>query len=152
MRWASARIRPFLVTASPPTNVAGLPPSRRSGARPSPIHTGAAALLGDGGGMLRLPPADDIVPVILAAVALGPTLVVVPSVDRARLEANRLRRAGLGVALAPQEWAAAAAGADVVIGPRAAAWAPCPDLARDRRRRRARRVAAGGAQPDVARP
>src|SRR6187455_1297575 len=27
VRWASARIRPFLVTSSPPTNVTGLPPS-----------------------------------------------------------------------------------------------------------------------------
>ncbi len=129
VRWASARIRPFLVTASPPTNVGGLPPSRRTGARPAPVHAGAAELLASGGGMLRLPPADDVVPVLLAAIAYGPTLVVTPSVDRARLEANRLRRAGLGVALAPQEWAAAAAGADVVIGARAAAWAPCPDLA-----------------------
>ncbi len=129
VRWASARIRPFLVTASPPTNVAGLPPSRRTGSRPAPVHAEGAALLARGGGMLRLPPADDVVPVLLAAVALGPTLVVVPSVDRARLEANRLRRAGLGVALVPQEWAAGAAGADVVIGARAAAWAPCPDLA-----------------------
>ena len=93
------------------------------------MHAGAADLLAGGGGMLRLPPADDVVPVLLAAVALGPTLVVVPSVDRARLEANRLRRAGLGVALAPQDWALAAAGVDVVIGARAAAWAPCPDLA-----------------------
>ena len=67
--------------------------------------------------------------VVLAAVALGPTLVVVASVDAARLEANRLRRAGLGVALAPQEWALAAAGTDVVIGARAAVWAPCPGLA-----------------------
>ena len=129
VRWASVRIRPFLVTSSPPTNVAGLPPSRRTGARPAPVHTGAAELLAGGGGMLRLPPADDVVAVLLAAVALGPTLVVVPSVDRARLEANRLRRAGLGVALAPQDWALAAAGVDVVIGARAAAWAPCPDLA-----------------------
>ncbi|HEU4842375.1 MAG TPA: hypothetical protein VFT09_13070 [Ilumatobacteraceae bacterium] len=129
VRWAAARIRPFLVTASPPTNVAGLPPPRRTGARPAPVHAGAAELLASSGGMLRLPPADDVVPVLLAAVACGPTLVVTPSVDRARLEANRLRRAGLAVALAPQEWAAAAAGADVVIGARAAAWAPCPDLA-----------------------
>jgi primosomal protein N' (replication factor Y) len=127
--WASVRLRPFLVTASPPTNVAGLPPSRRTGSRVAPVHAGAADLLARGGGMLRLPPADDVVPVLLAAVALGPTLVVVPSVDRARLEANRLRRAGLGVAMPPQEWAAAAAGADVVIGARAAVWAPCPDLA-----------------------
>jgi primosomal protein N' (replication factor Y) len=56
-------------------------------------------------------------------------LVIVPAVDQARLLATRLRRAGLSVALHPQEWAAAAAGVDVVIGARAAAWAPCPDLA-----------------------
>jgi len=129
VRWASVRIRPFLVTASPPSNVTGLPPSRRTGTRPAPAHAGAAELLAAGGGMLRVPPADDVVPVLLAAVALGPTLVVTPSVERARLEANRSRRAGLGVALVPQDWALAAAGVDVVIGARAAAWAPCPDLA-----------------------
>ena len=129
VRWASVRLRPFLVTASPPTNVVGLPPARRTGARPAPTHAGAAAVLAGGGGMLRLPPADDVVPVLLAAVALGPTLVIVPAADRARLEANRLRRAGLGVALAPQDWALATAGVDVVVGARAAAWAPCADLA-----------------------
>jgi primosomal protein N' (replication factor Y) len=128
VRWASVRLRPFLVTASPPTNVTGLPPSRRSGLAPAPVHPGAAALLPRGGGMLRLPPADDVVPVLLAAAGVGPTLVVVPSVERARLEAARLRRAGVSVALVPQEWAAAAAGVDVVIGARAAAWAPSPDL------------------------
>lgn len=129
VRWASARLRPFLVTASPPTLVAGLPPSRRTGAAPAPAHPGAAELLARGGGMLRHPPADDVIPVVLAAVALGPTLVVTPSIDGARLGANRLRRAGLSVALAPQEWALAAAGTDVVIGARAAIWAPCPGLA-----------------------
>jgi primosomal protein N' (replication factor Y) len=35
----------------------------------------------------------------------------------------------LSVAVVPREWAQAAAGADVVIGARAAAWAPCPELA-----------------------
>ena len=75
VRWAAARLRPFLVTASPPTNVAGLPAPRRTGLAPSPIHDGAAGLLAAGGGMLRLPPADDVVPVLLAAVALGPVLV-----------------------------------------------------------------------------
>jgi primosomal protein N' (replication factor Y) len=62
-------------------------------------------------------------------VARGPVLVVVPSVDRARLEAARLRRAGLAVAVAPTEWAAGAGGVDVVIGARAAAWAPCAGMA-----------------------
>jgi primosomal protein N' (replication factor Y) (superfamily II helicase) len=59
----------------------------------------------------------------------GPLLAAVASVERARLEAIHLRRVGLSVAVVPQEWARAAAGVDVVIGARAAAWAPCPDLA-----------------------
>jgi primosomal protein N' (replication factor Y) len=129
VRWAAVRLRPFLVTASPPTNVAGLPGPRRTGLVPSPSHEAAAGLLAAGGGMLRLPPADDVVPVVLAAVARGPVLTIVPSVDQARLVATRLRRAGLTVALHPQEWAAGAAGVDVVIGARAAAWAPCPGVA-----------------------
>ena len=29
----------------------------------------------------------------------------------------------------PDDWAAAMGGVDVVIGPRSAAWAPCPDMA-----------------------
>jgi primosomal protein N' (replication factor Y) len=129
VRWAATRLRPFLVTASPPTNVSGLPPPRRSWLLPSPSHDGAAALLATGGGLLRLPPAADVVPVLLAAVARGPVLVIAPAVDQARLLATRLRRAGLTVALQPHEWAAAAAGVDVVIGARAAAWAPCAELA-----------------------
>jgi primosomal protein N' (replication factor Y) len=59
----------------------------------------------------------------------GPTLVVVPSLERAGVLAERLRRAGGGVALIPDEWPQARAGAAVVIGSRAAAWGPCPDLA-----------------------
>ena len=129
MRWAAGRLRPFLVTASPPGNVAALPPPRRTGLSPAPVHEAAARLLAGGGGMLRLPPAADVLPVLLTAVALGPTLVVVPSVDRARLDATRLRRAGLTVAVVPGDWAAAASGVDVVIGSRAAAWAPCPEIA-----------------------
>jgi primosomal protein N' (replication factor Y) len=129
VRWAAGRLRPFLVTASPPANVPNLPPPRRTGRTPTPRDDGAACLLADGGGMLRLPPSADVIPVLLAAATLGPTLVVVPSVDRARLEATRLRRAGLTVAFVPGEWAAAAAGVDVVIGARAAAWAPCPGMA-----------------------
>lgn len=133
VRWASARLRPFLVAASPPVNVAGLPPAQRSRAHPQPVHTATAGLLAAGSdaapAMLRLPPNDDVVPVVAAAVSRGPTLAVMPSVERARIEAARLRRVGLTVALVPQEWARAAAGVDVVIGARAAAWAPCPGLA-----------------------
>lgn len=129
VRWAASRLRPFLVTASPPTNVGGVPGPRRSAVTPAPVDDAAAGLLALGGGMLRVTPTADVVPVLLAAAALGPVLVVTPSVDRARLEAARLRRAGVSVALVPNEWAAAAGGVDIVIGARAAAWAPCPSLA-----------------------
>jgi len=70
-----------------------------------------------------------VLPVIVAATHRGPVLVVLPAIERARLEAARLRRAGLSVALVPQDWARAAGGVDVVVGARLAAWAPCPGLA-----------------------
>ena len=128
VRWAAGRLRPFLVAASPPVHVAGLPPVRRTGGRPEPASQPASSLLASGGGMLRIVPSDDVAPILLAAAAAGPTLVVVASVDQARMQAIRLRRAGLTVAVVPGEWALAAAGVDVVIGARAAAWAPCPGL------------------------
>ncbi len=65
--------------------------------------------------------------------------------------ASALARRGLGVAVVPRQWALAAAGVDVVIGARGAAWAPCPQLGVAIVDRRARRDPAGGAQPDVAR-
>ena len=50
---------------------------------------------------MRRPPSADPIPVVLAAAAVGPTLVVTPSVDEARLLGARLRRAGLSVAVVP---------------------------------------------------
>ena len=151
VRWAAGRLRPFLVAASPPANVGALPPERRTKVAVEPAHRDAADLLVAGGGMLRLPPTEDVLPVLAAAARLGPLLVIVPSVDRARIDATRLRRAGLAVALVPQEWAQAAAGVDVVIGARAAAWAPCRDLAASSsstsRRSRCRRSAARRGTP-----
>ena len=58
----------------------------------------------------------------------GNALILVPSVSGARHLGLRLRRAGLPVAILPRDWAQARAGA-VVVGSRAAAWAPVPDLA-----------------------
>jgi primosomal protein N' (replication factor Y) len=81
------------------------------------------------GGVLRLPPSADPLPCVYSAAAVGPTLVVVPALDQARLMGARLRRAGLTVAVVPDEWAAAAGGVDIVIGPRSAAWSPCPEIA-----------------------
>ena len=130
VRWAAGRLRPFLVAASPPRNVGGLPAARSDNtATPGPADDPARRALTSGGGALRLPPSDDIVPAIVAASRLGPTLVVVPSTERATTVGWQLRRAGLHVAVVPSEWARAAAGVDVVVGARAAAWAPCPGLA-----------------------
>jgi primosomal protein N' (replication factor Y) len=102
---------------------------RRTGAAPSPASPATRELLANGGGVLRLPPRVDVMPTLLAAVGFGPTLVVAPERDMVALLATRLRRAGVSVAVVPDDWAMAAGGVDVVIGTRSAAWAPCPDLA-----------------------
>ena len=128
IRWAGRR-RHFLQAASPPRNVTRLPDERRTGSVVEPRSPASSRILADGGGVLRLPPTSDPMPAVLSAVALGPALVIEPAVDRAMLLAARLRRSGLTVALVPDDWPAAAGGVDVVIGSRAAAWAPCRGLA-----------------------
>ena len=132
-RWAAVRwagpLRAFLVSASPPRAVVALPAPAHGGRVPEPVHASARALVRAGGGVLRHPPAGDIVPIVLAACTLGPSLVIMPSVSAARLLASRLRRTGRTVALLPNDWAAAGGGVDVVIGARAAAWAPCAGMA-----------------------
>ena len=75
-----------------------------------------------------LPPATSPIDAIVAAAVVGPTLVVMPTVARAEAMAAALARRGLRVAVVPRQWARAAAGVDVVIGARGAAWAPCPEL------------------------
>jgi primosomal protein N' (replication factor Y) len=128
VRWAGRR-RHFLQAASPTRNVERLPSERRTGAILEPRSPASTRILGEGGGVLRLPPSSDPMPAVLSAVALGPTLVIEPAVDLATLLAARLRRSGLTVALVPDDWSSAAGGVDVVIGSRGAAWAPCPGLA-----------------------
>jgi len=85
--------------------------------------------LAAGRAILRLAPAGDLLPVVLGAAALGPVLVVTPSLALAEELGARARGVGVPVALVPQDWAQAAAGAPIVMGARGAAWAPCPDLA-----------------------
>lgn len=128
IRWV-ARRRHFLQAASPQRAVTGVPGLRRSGAVMEPRSPASTAIFESGGGVLRLPPASDPMPAVFSAASIGPALVVVPSVDQARLLAARLRRSGWSVALLPDDWAAAAGGVDLVIGSRIAAWAPCPGLA-----------------------
>jgi primosomal protein N' (replication factor Y) (superfamily II helicase) len=128
-RWAGRPV-PLLRSASPDQAVKGIP---RLPARPAPPATTvasgdvaalAAEALALDVAVVRLPPAADPFPLLLAAAATGPALVVSPSVAMARHLGLRLRRAGVPVALLPRDWAAARAGTATVLGTRVAAWAP----------------------------
>jgi primosomal protein N' (replication factor Y) len=126
-RWAGRRV-PFLRAASPPRMVAGIPAPRAR----APVPAGPADVFDDafddGVCVVRTPPADDGVSLALAGCRRGDTLVVVADMARARRLAVALRRAGVIVALGPDEWATAAGGA-TVVGTRSAVWLPMPQLA-----------------------
>jgi len=129
-RFGAGRLRPFLVTASPPTMVRAVRPR----AEPSPGELAGAShaarrLLADGGGVIRTTPSDDPFPIVLAAAELGPVLVVQPSLAAHGPLAQRLAELGVGAAVLPEAWAAAAGGAAAVIGGRRAVWAPMPAIA-----------------------
>jgi len=138
-RWAARRwvgpVSGFLATASSPTMVEALPIVRPAAGPPAASSVPVdprfeAAVSPDPAGrpaIVRLPPGDDPVPLLLAAARRGDTLVLVPTADRADRLARRLRRAGMPVASMPRDWARAAIGG-VVVGSRAAAWAPVGDL------------------------
>lgn len=128
-RWAG-RPSALLGTASPPGAVRALPPPAAPAAA-APAAIGAVAALAREGlelprALLRLPPAADPLPVVLAALERGPALVVTPSLADASQLGLLLRRAGQPVAVVPREWARAAAGGATVVGARGAAWAPAP--------------------------
>jgi primosomal protein N' (replication factor Y) len=138
-RWAGSRAA-LLRSASPDFAVRGLPEAlcAKSGVgTPFFEHNGAATdddgLVGDafgaGAAILRSPPAADLLPVVLGAVARGPALVVTASLAQAEDLGRRLRPLGVPAAVVPREWAQAAAGVTVVLGARGAVWAPCPGLA-----------------------
>ena len=118
-RWGVARVRPFLGAASPATMVGARGAARRTiVADDRPVWTG----------LHHLAPLTDPLSIVLDAARRGPTLALHPSPPAARALARRLRATGLTVAVAPDEWAAADAGVDVVVGSRIAAWAPCAGL------------------------
>ena len=133
IRWGVNRLRPFLVTASPPTMVGSVPGGgagrRVTAGSQLDSQLGSALDSPVDWGVRRISPNTDPLPIVLDAVAAGPTLVIHPAHAAARAIAARLRRQGLTVALVPDEWARAAAGVDVVVGSRAAVWAPCPGMA-----------------------
>jgi primosomal protein N' (replication factor Y) len=122
-RWAG-RTASLLKTSSAPGVVRGLPPARRTDrAAGAGAGTDLAAR-----SILRLPPTADRVTEVVRVAALGPILALLPALHDVERMAGRLARAGLSVAVLPRDWAAAAAGVDVVLGSRAAAWGPVPGL------------------------
>ena len=128
-RWASRR-RPFFVSASPPKAVPRLAAPRYSPRTHNSATNGdIATLLARGGGVVRCSPASSGLEVVLAAAALGPVLVVVPTIVGARRLAAECRRYSRTTAVLPDDWVAAASGVDVVVGARSGVWATVPALA-----------------------
>lgn len=126
-RWAGSPSA-FLRTASPPTMVARVVESARTSAAVGEIAGWAHDAFDGAGSVVRVPPLGDRWPLILAAVAQGNALIVVPSVHQSQVVAGRLRRLGFRVALHPRDWALGAGGA-TVVGGRTAAFAPVANLA-----------------------
>ena len=135
-RWAAhmwvGRLRAFFVAAAPATLVAALPGSRytqvtmRKSFDVDAQADGAISVAGVS--VLRRGPACSPRSIVLTAASKGPVLVVIPTLNRARLMAASLREFGLSVAVMPGDWAVAAGGVDVVIGARSAVWSSVPML------------------------
>jgi len=137
-RWAGPTSF-FLHTASPSVVVRSLP--RAPAAAPPTTPSGDAAAGGEWGGALvreavsvvRLPPATDLIDLVLSVVGDpgvlargGTVLVLVPSTGWAQRLTSRLVRRGCAATMA---WDEARAGWPVVVGSRSGAWAPAPRLA-----------------------
>jgi len=151
-RWAGP-IPFFLGVASPPGPVRRLPSVPRGGVEvgagpaageaageigsdPAPTGTGfedmvARAVAEGASTLLRIAPTTDLIDLVLSVVHKtvarpGGVLVLVPSVGWAERLCGRLVRRGYQ---ATTDWAAARAGWPIVVGSRAAAWAPLPEMA-----------------------
>lgn len=128
--WAGP-LRTVLSTATPDRKRARPVHGRRGRAtngQPD-VSPQVAALLGSRGGVLRVPPLESAMSVVVQAAARGTVLVLCPTLRMARLGAAYLRRTGLTTAELPDQVDAAIAGVDVVIGARSAVLAPCAGMA-----------------------
>jgi len=155
-RWAGrqwqGRVASILKSASPPRVVPSLAVPV---ANEATVHDGAAAPAdveqtsaeaetgagravdgaegGEGGAveLFRLPPAADLLPLLLRAweyTGGGNVVVVVPRVDLARGLVGRLRQQGVATRVHPRDWATAAHRGGMVIGARSAVWARLPSV------------------------
>ena len=133
-KWAShrwcGRLRAFFVAASPGTLVATLPTARYQRAQVKVVgDVDVANAVSESRSLLvQRGPLKSPVDFMVGAALHGPSLVIVPTVLRARLFASSLKRHGFSVAVLPDEWDSAAGGVDVVIGSRTAVFARIPHL------------------------
>ena len=128
-RWCG-RLRAFFVAASPSTLVATLPTARyqRDQVKVAGDAAISLAVIESRSLLVQRGPLKSPVDVLVGAALSGPTLVIVPTVVRARLFAASLKRHGFTVAVLPDEWGSAAGGVDVAIGSRTAVFARVPEL------------------------
>lgn len=129
-RWAGRR-RTFCVAGSPAKTTVRLPAARYGkikAARSSDTADVEWAIAQRRLVVLRSGPQADLAATVAQIASSGPTLVVVPTLYRARMIAAGLRRSGFSVALMGEDWASAAGGVDVIIGSRGAVWASAPQL------------------------
>ena len=130
-RWGGSW-RSVLVSASAPKvrlnrGSASRRTTRRSSER-GPSDNETAGQLPDGDVLVVSPPSQSVMSIVEQCAVAGPTLVICPTVKMALRGAASLRRRGFSVASYPEDWSEAFGGVDVVIGPRTAVWAPCPEL------------------------
>ena len=128
--WGSWRA--VLSSASAP-HVRMRPVHPHRGTPPTPddeaISQAVESIRPTGAGLIVVPPLASALAVVAEVAQRGPVLVVCPTLKMASLGAASLRRKGLTTAVIPEQWDAARAGVDVVIGARSAVFAPCASLA-----------------------
>jgi primosomal protein N' (replication factor Y) len=135
-RWAGTPAF-FLRTASPDVIVRALPLAPPPGVpvpRAAGSHHWSRALsAAPGETVVRLPPATDLIDLVLSVTGDegvrargGSVIVLVPSIGWAERLVARLVRRGVP---ATSTWAEARAGWPVVVGTRQAAWSPVPHVA-----------------------
>lgn len=133
-QWAShrwcGRLRAFFVAASPSTLVATLPTARyqRDQVKVEGDTAVSLAVSESRSLLVQRGPLKSPIDVLVGAALVGPTLVIVPTIVRARLFAASLKRHGFTIAVLPDDWNSAAGGVDVVIGSRTAVFARVPGL------------------------
>jgi primosomal protein N' (replication factor Y) len=92
------------------------------------VSKAARDVVSHGGGMLVVPPLASALHVVAELARDGSVLAICPTQRMAVMGAAALRRRGFTTALVPDDWDAAKAGVDIVIGARSAVLAPCAGL------------------------